>query len=173
MQSGLPLLKRLLSSLSHPSGAPVHDVLYLHRRDKEDARHQPPERLPEGRHEADWTTAPTPWRLYRLKTIAARLANGDPHRHRYREALYRAVANDRIRRAVQLLSSGRRVVTDRLHGHILTTVVGIPHDVLDKSYGKLGGFASTWGTTGAGAAGRLVHELSEMEERPAIAGIRG
>jgi pyruvyl transferase EpsO len=40
------------------------------------------------------------------------------------------------------------VITDRLHGHILCTLLGIPHCVIDNSYGKIGGFADAWGTFG-------------------------
>jgi pyruvyl transferase EpsO len=36
------------------------------------------------------------------------------------------------------------VVTDRLHGHILALLLGIPHVVLDNSYGKLHHFIRTW-----------------------------
>lgn len=151
------------------SAQPSHDVLYLHRTDKEKASREPTGRLPEGWCEADWSKARLSWRKYRLKAFAAQFAKGDPHRHRYREALYRAVAAERMRRAVELLSSGRQVVTDRLHGHILSTLLDIPHDVLDNSYGKLSGFASTWGTTGAGAPGRLIHDLMEVETRASAA----
>lgn len=144
------------------SQAPTHDILYLHRTDKEEALNLADGQLPEGWHEADWSKASLPWQAYRLKTFALQFAKGDPRRRIYREALYRAVAEERIRRAVDLLSSGREVITDRLHGHILCTLLGIPHYVLDNSYGKLSGFASTWGTTAPGAPGRLVHSLSEL-----------
>jgi exopolysaccharide biosynthesis predicted pyruvyltransferase EpsI len=54
------------------------------------------------------------------------------------------LAAQRLSRGVRLLSRGRVVITDRLHGHILGTLLGIPHVLLDNSYGKLGAFYETW-----------------------------
>jgi pyruvyl transferase EpsO len=36
------------------------------------------------------------------------------------------------------------VVTDRLHAHLLALLLGIPHVVLDNSYGKLHHFIAAW-----------------------------
>jgi pyruvyl transferase EpsO len=36
------------------------------------------------------------------------------------------------------------VVTNRLHGHILCVLLGIPHFVSDNSYGKLSAFHGDW-----------------------------
>lgn len=58
--------------------------------------------------------------------------------------LFQALANARIERGVRLLSQGRIVVTDRLHAHIVCLILGIPHVVLDNSYGKLSRFISCW-----------------------------
>jgi exopolysaccharide biosynthesis protein PssK len=44
----------------------------------------------------------------------------------------------------RLLARGKVVVTDRLHGHILSLLLGIPHVLLDNSYGKLRHFHETW-----------------------------
>lgn len=49
-----------------------------------------------------------------------------------------------VRRGVGLLSQGRVVITDRLHGHIFCLLLGIPHVALDNSYGKVHGFIDTW-----------------------------
>ncbi len=56
------------------------------------------------------------------------------------------LARTRLVRGTELLSKGRTVITDRLHGHILCTLLNIPHVVIDNSYGKISGFASAWGT---------------------------
>jgi len=61
-----------------------------------------------------------------------------------RRALFRNLAQNRLDRGVKLLSSAEFVITDRLHGHILCLLLGIPHIALDNSYGKLSGFISTW-----------------------------
>ena len=55
-----------------------------------------------------------------------------------------ALATRRLRRGLRLLGSARVIITDRLHGHILATMSGIPHVVLDNTYGKLRSFYDTW-----------------------------
>lgn len=63
-----------------------------------------------------------------------------------RGRLYRRLAKIRLMRGCELLSRGKVVITDRLHGHILCTMMGIPHVVLDNSYGKVTGFQRAWQT---------------------------
>lgn len=53
-------------------------------------------------------------------------------------------ARHRLERGLRLLSRGERVVTDRLHGHILALLLGIPHSVLDNDYGKVGAYVAAW-----------------------------
>jgi pyruvyl transferase EpsO len=57
---------------------------------------------------------------------------------------YNAAAHRRVLRGVRLLSSADVVVTDRLHGHILCLLLGIPHVLLPDRYGKLSSFWRTW-----------------------------
>lgn len=57
---------------------------------------------------------------------------------------YERRAQARLRRGVALLSTGRVVVTDRLHGHILSTLLDIPNVALDNSYRKIGNFIDAW-----------------------------
>ena len=45
---------------------------------------------------------------------------------------------------LQLLQRGRVLVTDRLHGHILSTLLGVPHVLLDNQDQKLSSFHNTW-----------------------------
>jgi exopolysaccharide biosynthesis predicted pyruvyltransferase EpsI len=59
-------------------------------------------------------------------------------------SLYKLHARARLAYGCGILSGGRTVVTDRLHGHILSTLLGIPHALLDNSYGKVGTFHATW-----------------------------
>jgi exopolysaccharide biosynthesis predicted pyruvyltransferase EpsI len=54
------------------------------------------------------------------------------------------LARARVARGLRTLSQGRVVVTDRLHGHILSLLLGIPHVLLDTRQGKLRGFYETW-----------------------------
>ena len=42
------------------------------------------------------------------------------------------------------MDAGRVVVTDRLHGHILSTLLDIPHVLLDNADNKLSSYHNTW-----------------------------
>jgi len=70
---------------------------------------------------------------------------------------YTALGNRQLRRGAQLLSSGRVVLTDRLHAHIIALLLQIPHIALDNSYGKVSGFVEQW----TGASG-LVHVAKDL-----------
>ena len=85
--------------------------------------------------------------LRSARTLALRSANPlDLRRRARRVAYYDALAQQRIDRGLRLLGSARFVITDRLHGHILCTLMGIPHAVLDNSYGKIARFARAFAT---------------------------
>jgi pyruvyl transferase EpsO len=49
-----------------------------------------------------------------------------------------------VARGCRLLSQGRVVVTDRLHGHILSLLIGLPHVLLDNTTGKCRSTYDTW-----------------------------
>ena len=55
-----------------------------------------------------------------------------------------AQAVARVDRGLRLLARGEVVVTDRLHGHILANLLGIPHVVLDNDYGKIAAYLDAW-----------------------------
>jgi pyruvyl transferase EpsO len=82
-------------------------------------------------------------RLTKVKAKARALLMGGGEAVRTREIL-NAVARSRFRRGVETLSQGKVVVTDRLHAHILSLLLDIPHVALDNAYGKLGGFIEAW-----------------------------
>lgn len=62
----------------------------------------------------------------------------DPLSGFFEQALYAT------KRAVRMLSQGRVVVTDRLHAHIISVIMGIPHVVMDNSFGKIRTFYQQW-----------------------------
>ena len=55
-----------------------------------------------------------------------------------------AMAQNRFNRGVRQLSRAQRIVTDRLHVHIVSLLLGKPHAVLDNNYGKIGRFRSAF-----------------------------
>jgi exopolysaccharide biosynthesis predicted pyruvyltransferase EpsI len=136
-------------------GQPVVDVLWLARSDVEASSRMAP--LAEQDVEVrDWLLPASDRRL------ARRLAGA---RVRFREAVNRQLERDgrvtaaltpvatrffdqlarrRVSNGCELLRRGRVVITDRLHGHILSLLLGIPHVTLDNSYGKLTRFLETF-----------------------------
>ena len=62
------------------------------------------------------------------------------------ELAYRERAEQRFWRGINLLGSGRQVITDRMHGHIMCRLADIDHCVLDNSYGKTSGLINSWRT---------------------------
>ncbi len=123
---------------------PTQPLLWLARTDKETAAHPLPP-LP-GAVRTDWLDErPSGRRL--LTDLLVQLSRLPLLDRVLREALsatYTPLARQRLRRGCRILSAGRTVVTDRLHGHILCILLGIPHVLLDNSYGKVRSFYETW-----------------------------
>lgn len=55
-----------------------------------------------------------------------------------------AAAHNRLERGITQIARGRAIVTDRLHVHICSLLLGRPHAVLDNSYGKIGRFMNAF-----------------------------
>ena len=64
-------------------------------------------------------------------------------------AAFELLARRRVQRGFEILARGQIVLTDRLHAHILSLLMGIPHIVLDNSYAKIANFSNAW-TDGGG-----------------------
>lgn len=90
----------------------------------------------------DWLTeAPSEVRLVRRTAFVRNILSSKAKRNL---AMFNAVAHHRVERGSQALSRGKVVITDRLHGHILCSLLNIPHVVLDNSYRKIGNFVDSW-----------------------------
>jgi pyruvyl transferase EpsO len=137
-----------LGRLPRPA-TPDATVLWLLRTDKESAqtRFAHP-----GAWIADWIDEPSTL----LRSLSYRLMGAvrrpllRPVARALLMRIYEPLARQRLARGVRLLSRARVVVTDRLHGHILSLLLGIPHVLLDNSYGKLSHHAETWTSDVAG-----------------------
>ena len=134
-----------LERLSAPQ-APHVPVLALMRTDPEGIDHGP-EAASLHRHAMveDWVGR----HKHPLRDrIAPKLCRKVPqlarHLMRPQEAAFRRQAERHLHRGTALLGKGDVVVTDRLHGHILCSLMGKPHVVLDNSYGKLSNYIETW-----------------------------
>jgi exopolysaccharide biosynthesis predicted pyruvyltransferase EpsI len=134
-------------------------ILLLLRSDKEkkdllpaDALLQSPDLLCE-----DWLTESfTGTRLRSGGRLFADMLRGKAALTR-RGSYYNALASERLRRGLRQLASFRYIVSDRLHVHILSTLLGRHHALLDNSYGKLSSFTAAWNTSWDGV--QVCHEL--------------
>jgi pyruvyl transferase EpsO len=143
------------------AGAPASPVLHLLRTDKES-------RLAAsdlaGLRTVDWLDEPASM----LRTASYHLIDlvGRPRLRAIARplltAVYAPLARQRLHRGVRLLSSASVVVTDRLHGHVLSLLLGLPHVILDNSYGKLSSFHETWTSDVENVV--RVHSVAEARE---------
>ena len=78
------------------------------------------------------------------KRSARRRRSWRSSRHEMRLRKLDAAAHNRFRRGIRQISRGRAIVTDRLHVHICSLLLGRPHAVLDNSYGKFRRFMSAF-----------------------------
>lgn len=58
--------------------------------------------------------------------------------------LLNGIAEQRKIRGIKILSQGEMVITDRLHAHILSVLLGKRSFILDNNNNKLGAFYKTW-----------------------------
>jgi len=133
-----------LDELQRPE-SPEHRIVWLGRTDAEAQNF----RLPavSHAHRQDWLDEP-PTPLQERNGALSRQLESDlsscPGELDDLMGTYDPLARERLLRGCRLLGRGRVVITDRLHGHILCLLLGIPHVLLDNNYGKLRGFYETW-----------------------------
>lgn len=130
-------------------GTPDLNVLLLMRTDKEGVGHLSQE-WPKGWEQADWLDD-TPnlerdvLRDSRIKAVMS-LSPARMSRIARRNYYYNQLAERRVTRGLKQLSRARFVITDRLHVHILSTLLGLPHCFLDNHYGKISRFSAAFST---------------------------
>ncbi len=118
-------------------GPPTVPVRWLARTDRE-RLHPPPEDLPAGWEVFDWLALPDPARHQATESRSPRFDR------RRRGLVYHHLAETRLRHGVELLSRGHVAVVDRLHGHILCVLAGVPHVAVASRTGKTRSFMATW-----------------------------
>lgn len=91
----------------------------------------------------DWITEPWfPVHAAKFMGATRKLGTFDPIRMRL--GAFNAAATQRFGRGIRQIGRARAIVTDRLHVHILSLLLGKPHAVLDNSYGKIGRFLAAF-----------------------------
>jgi exopolysaccharide biosynthesis predicted pyruvyltransferase EpsI len=134
-------------------------ILWLARRDGESAN--APSRLPADLEVADWTDLDHDQRAwtnaYRRSRVwatglAELQARGVPLGSlgvRLTHAFDRT-SWTHANAGFRWMSRGRALVTDRLHGHIMALLLGVPHVLLDNAHSKVKNFYETWTHTATG-----------------------
>ena len=143
-----------LGSLVRPV-RPMHDIFALMRTDREKTPGSEYGLPPPDCAITDWDDQELGYALG-LEASVCKLLTLYPRRLRRIRGLplvqqslrqhYDRLAARYLRGGCALLGSGRVVITDRLHGHILCSLMGIPHVTLDISYGKIRNLRATWHT---------------------------
>lgn len=144
--------------------APQVPVLAMLREDKEKSGGGAPA-LPADIPVEDWITESAPAvRRAKVRGAAAAISEGTPAEARLR--MLDEAAHHRFNRGIRQISRGEALVTDRLHVHICSLLIGRPHAVLDNSYGKIRRFMDAFsGSTD------LAHRANGLDD--AVAWARG
>ena len=136
-----PDMALALSPLHRPVPATAGAV-FLARTDQEADSHQDAS-MPPWVERVDWVHMP-PTVLTRLSRGLLDRPRAWRHMGTVRAEIFRRLAVERLHFGASLLSRGRVVITDRLHGHVLAGILGLPHFLLDNSYGKVRALWDTW-----------------------------
>ncbi|MCJ7996442.1 polysaccharide pyruvyl transferase family protein [Rhizobium cremeum] len=122
--------------------APQFPVLAMLRQDKEQVGTVDYSIYPEIPKE-DWITeSRRKVRIAKALGAASALLRLRPSELAFRKL--DAAAQNRFNRGIRQISRGRAIVTDRLHVHICSLLIGRPHAVLDNSYGKIQRFMNAF-----------------------------
>jgi exopolysaccharide biosynthesis predicted pyruvyltransferase EpsI len=133
--------------------SPSTDIVWLKRRDRESADQEngPPSDT-DTPQPIDWVTAPPEEAVGGRGGAALLRANSwlsarvGRHSSLWRPlaTTFQPLAARRVQFGCRMLSAGRVVVTDRLHGVVLSVLMGIPVVAVDDANQKVSRFLSSW-----------------------------
>lgn len=134
-----------------PRGSVQFPLLAMRRQDKEQVTTRE-DAAPVDVPTEDWITedpkkvrdARNKGRLLGALSLSREIFNFTSYREKVRVTSYNAMAEQRLDRGIRQLSRADTIITDRLHVHIVSVLMGKPHAVLDNSYGKIGRFRSAF-----------------------------
>lgn len=93
----------------------------------------------------DWLVEPENFVMQcQIKTAVRNWGRRGGRMESGRAQLYEYLAGGRVDRGLRMLSSGRVVITDRLHAHILSILLDRPNVVMDNNYGKIFNYIDAW-----------------------------
>lgn len=137
--------------------APVADIVWVARGDKESVGFDPPPGAgdvllcdwtpprPDAARDSGQQVPPRVASMLKRSAEMTRLAaRGEDVNPAELSRLWDQVSRERLALACSVLRRGRIVVTDRLHVHVMALHMGLPSVVADNSYGKLSGIYDTY-----------------------------
>jgi pyruvyl transferase EpsO len=122
---------------------PAEETLYLLRNDKERRRPEWVRSHLEGRG-IDWPDLYPGRYALAVATRAGAFVLGRATPAAPFAAAWRGFAHSLAIAGAVRFARARRIVTDRLHAHLLASLLGIPNTLLDNSYGKNSAYFQTW-----------------------------
>jgi pyruvyl transferase EpsO len=137
-----PDLGMTVGMLDRPR-TPTHAAVLLARTDHE-SQGLPLRSVPTWIKRVDWVGQPGGPALRMMATLHRRPKLWKAVTGTIRHHLFRSAARRRLQYGMEMLGSGRVVITDRLHGHVLATLLGLPHCVMDSQFGKVRALWDTW-----------------------------
>lgn len=141
-----------------PGAAPQADLLVALRDDIEAVQDEARAWLKSRHPAADWVNVDV-WTLpVRAVWKLVRSLPDNRLGMIWREVMYRRQSRQRVMAGARQLGGGRRIVTDRLHMHLIATLIRRPHVVLDNSYGKIARYIDAFGRDD------LTVQVSSLEE---------
>lgn len=161
---------------------PSQEIVWLSRSDRESAGY-PEQAVDLDVEFLDWVDSETVDQFYsvraakhqqRIKEFQHQLSGNSGNLSKCSSLIaahYRSLARLRVRRGLEMLSTGKVVISDRLHAHILCLLMGIPHVVLDNSYKKVSSFFKSWTSTSPIARWAASPEAALREAKLLAAGI--
>lgn len=145
-----------------PGVAPQTDLLVVLRDDVEAVQDETHDWLKSRYPTADWVNVDV-WTL--PVRVVWKLVRSLPDNRLgmiWRETMYRRQAMQRVMAGARQLAHGRRIVTDRLHMHLISTLIRRPHVVLDNSYGKIGRYIDAFGQDDLTVRASSLEELQKV-----------
>jgi exopolysaccharide biosynthesis predicted pyruvyltransferase EpsI len=93
----------------------------------------------------DWQAAHRAMGLFEKGVMGAFMITPQQFTGQIAAKTFNALALNKVRAGFEQIDRHKVLVTDRLHGHIMSTLLGKPHVVIDNFYGKITNFIDAWG----------------------------
>ena len=120
-------------------------IVWLARRDA--WSQNPPPTTAEDVAVSDWPTERPSILRTRVRFLSSKIRRGQTRGRPMRDTLsrlYDPLARWRVERGLRFAERPAVLVTDRLHGHLLSLLTGTPHVLLDDATGKVRAFHDAW-----------------------------